>query len=62
MPLYQYACSKCGHSQSHLQKINDDPIENCPECASPEYEKVITAASFELKGKGWYKPGISVSK
>ncbi len=55
MPIYQYACRSCGHSLEALQKISDAPLKDCPNCNEPELVKQLTAATFKLKGTGWYE-------
>lgn len=54
MPIYAYRCSACGHAQDVLQKMSDPLLVACPECGQNTYEKQVTAASFRLKGTGWY--------
>jgi putative FmdB family regulatory protein len=54
MPIYEYACKSCGHQVEALQKINDDPLTDCPECGDIGLEKQVSAAGFVLKGGGWY--------
>lgn len=36
MPLYEYACRRCGHSEDRLQR---DLTLTCPECNSPLYRQ-----------------------
>ena len=55
MPIYEYQCSKCNHRLEALQKISDAPLTECPECHAPELKKLVSAASFRLKGGGWYE-------
>nr|VFK00877.1 MAG: putative regulatory protein, FmdB family [Candidatus Kentron sp. LFY] len=38
-----------------LQKISDAPLRDCPACNSPSLQKLVSAASFRLKGTGWYE-------
>lgn len=54
MPIYAYACSSCGTRQDVLQKMSAAPLTTCPECGQPTYVKQVTAASFQLKGNGYY--------
>lgn len=54
MPIYEYVCHACGFAKEHIQKMSDTPIANCPACNSSEYIKKVSAASFRLKGSGWY--------
>jgi len=54
MPIYEYRCASCGFQKEVLQKINDVPLTRCPECGMPSMQKLVSAAGFQLKGKGWY--------
>ncbi len=38
-----------------LQKIGDQPLTECPQCSASKLKKLISAASFRLKGAGWYE-------
>lgn len=38
-----------------LQKISDAPLTECPVCHKPGLKKLVSAASFRLKGGGWYE-------
>ena len=55
MPIYEYQCEACGNKLEKLQKLSDDPLEDCPECEKPELRKLVSAAVFRLKGAGWYE-------
>jgi putative FmdB family regulatory protein len=61
MPIYEYACDKCGHEFEVEQRITDDPIKTCPECRSRRVKKLISLTSFVLKGGGWYSDLYSSS-
>jgi len=54
MPIYEYLCNSCGAEKEHFQKMSDGPIVTCPMCGSNNYQKMISAAGFQLKGSGWY--------
>ena len=54
MPIYEYRCAACGHQQEFLQKVSDAPMTVCTKCGKPAFEKMVTAAGFQLKGSGWY--------
>jgi putative FmdB family regulatory protein len=54
MPLYEYRCSACGHQQEFLQKWSDAPLSVCTSCGQATFQKMLTAAGFQLKGSGWY--------
>jgi putative FmdB family regulatory protein len=60
MPIYKYQCKKCAHEwesffTSFSEAEREEPETKCPQCESPEKEKVIGGTSFQLKGKGWAK-------
>ncbi len=55
MPIYEYQCESCGHSLEALQKISDAPLRDCPACSAARLCKLVSAASFRLKGGGWYE-------
>ena len=55
MPIYEYQCESCGHSLEALQKISDAPLLDCPACGAANLSKLVSAASFRLKGGGWYE-------
>jgi putative FmdB family regulatory protein len=55
MPIYEYQCQSCGHEHEALQKLNAEPLLQCPACSKPELMKKISAAGFRLKGAGWYE-------
>ncbi len=54
MPIYEYRCTSCGHELEKLQKMSDPELTDCPSCAKPDLQKLISAAGFQLKGNGWY--------
>lgn len=62
MPIYEYACQDCGHSFDALQKMSDDPLQDCPECGQPRLRKLLSAPNFRLKGSGWYETDFKKDK
>ena len=62
MPIYEYQCSNCEHKMEALQKISADPLTNCPSCDESSLIKLISAASFRLKGSGWYETDFKTGK
>ncbi len=52
MPIYEYACKKCG-SFEIMQRISEDPLKRCPTCGG-KVNKLISLSAFHLKGSGWY--------
>ena len=55
MPIYEYACPKCGEFENR-QSLNDPILKRCPTCKS-KVTKLISASAFQLKGEGWYSDG-----
>ena len=54
MPIYEYRCSDCGFQKEFLQKISEPRLTTCTSCGKETFEKMLTAAGFQLKGSGWY--------
>ena len=54
MPIYEYQCADCHHKFDVLQKINDEPLKKCPQCAKDTVVRLVSAVGFQLKGTGWY--------
>ncbi len=61
MPIYEYACGKCGHEVELMQKVSDPPPAKCEKCGSKKMSRVVSRTSFQLKGGGWYKDLYSSS-
>lgn len=55
MPIYDFACSACGHGFERLQKLSDPDPRDCPACGKPAVSRRVTAPSFRLAGSGWYE-------
>lgn len=54
MPIYEYQCASCHHQFDLMQKVNEEPAKECPQCLEPSLIKLVSAAGFQLKGTGWY--------
>ena len=54
MPIYEYRCEACGHQEEFLQRVSEPPLTECPVCHKPSFNKLLSAAGFQLKGSGWY--------
>ncbi|MFC4765151.1 FmdB family zinc ribbon protein [Dyella koreensis] len=55
MPIYEFECSGCGHRFDRLQKMSDPDPTDCPVCAVPKVQRMLSAPSFRLAGSGWYE-------
>lgn len=53
MPIYEYECEECGRRTEALQRVDEDPLTECPHCAG-RLRKLISAPAFQFKGSGWY--------
>jgi len=60
MPLYEYECTKCGKRTELLQRFDDEPLAECPECGGP-VRKLLSAPAVQFKGSGWYVTDYSKS-
>ncbi|HJQ63909.1 MAG TPA: zinc ribbon domain-containing protein [Burkholderiales bacterium] len=54
MPIYEYRCADCGYQHEYLQRMSDALLTDCPECGKRTFNKLVSAAGFQLKGGGWY--------
>lgn len=54
MPIYEYRCDSCGFQKEYIQRMSDARLTDCPECMKATFNKMVTAAGFQLKGGGWY--------
>ncbi|WP_333839844.1 FmdB family zinc ribbon protein [Pelomicrobium sp.] len=54
MPIYEYRCASCGFQSEYLQKVGEPLMTVCPQCGQESFNKLLTAAGFQLKGTGWY--------
>ena len=53
MPLYEYACEKCGRHTDKIEPVAGPHLKKCPHCGG-KVESVITAPAIKFKGSGWY--------
>lgn len=50
MPIYEYACSACGHRLEAMQKMSDPLLTTCPSCGKATLVKQMSAAgAFVVK-------------
>src|SRR4051794_23344506 len=63
MPTYDYVCTACGNNWEFEQRIVEEPTKTCPKCGKDTAKRQISsAASFILKGGGWYADLYSSKK
>jgi putative FmdB family regulatory protein len=53
LPLYEYACKKCGRTVEKIQRFSDAPLKTCESCQG-ELKRLISAPAIQFKGTGWY--------
>ncbi len=44
MPIYEYRCRDCGHTSEVFLRGKDHPVGSCPDCGSPDLERLISAS------------------
>lgn len=60
MPLYEYACRKCGERVEVIQKMNEAPYAHCPKCGG-DMKKMASSPAIQFKGSGFYKTDYASS-
>jgi putative FmdB family regulatory protein len=53
MPLYEYACDRCGKTFEVMQKFSDEPLTTHENCGG-KIERLLSAPALQFKGTGWY--------
>jgi len=53
MPIYEYACEKCGRQHEVVRKVSDKPLTRCPSCKG-KLRRLLSPSAFQFKGTGWY--------
>ncbi len=53
MPTYTYRCTNCGHEFEARQRMTDEPLTECPQCAG-KIRRVVSSVGVVFKGKGFY--------
>src|SRR5687768_16567179 len=54
MPMYEYACTACGHRFERIQKFSDSHVEECTSCGERKVQKLLSSPAIQFKGTGWY--------
>ena len=50
MPIYEYACRKCGHEFETL--VRSSTVPDCPSCRSTELEKKLSVFATAASSAG----------
>lgn len=53
MPLYEYACEKCGHHFEKIEHVDASETKKCPKCGG-KATRLLSAPAIQFKGTGWY--------
>lgn len=53
MPIYEYACNKCGKTIEVIQKFSDPILKKHQGCGG-SLTKLVSTSGFQFKGTGWY--------
>lgn len=53
MPLYEYACGKCGKHFEKIEKVDGPHLRKCPSCGG-RVERLMSPPAIQFKGSGWY--------
>lgn len=56
MPLYDYECRDCGHTEEKLASLEtrDSPERTvCGKCGGPQIRQCVYAVGARYKGDGW---------
>jgi putative FmdB family regulatory protein len=54
MPTYDYECLECGYTFEMFQKINEEPLKNCPQCKGMLKRLIGAGCGLIFKGSGFY--------
>ncbi len=53
MPVYEYACTKCGHRFEQRRSVTDPPASRCPQCRCA-VKRVFAPVGIIFKGSGFH--------
>jgi putative FmdB family regulatory protein len=53
LPLYEYACTRCGQRIEKIQKFSDPPLTQCEKCGG-SLKQLLSSPAIQFKGSGWY--------
>ena len=61
MPTYVYRCKNCEHQFETVQRITEEPIQECPECRG-EVTRLLFPVGIVFKGSGFHVNDYPTSK
>ncbi len=61
MPLYEYACHRCGKTFEVIQKFSDQTLTVHEDCGGT-LERLLSVPTLQFKGSGWYVNDYAGSK
>ena len=53
MPTYVYRCKACEHQFETIQRMNDEPVKECPECGGT-VTRLLFPVGIVFKGSGFH--------
>ncbi len=53
MPLYEYECFVCQKRFERIQKVDAEPVKQCPKC-NGSVRRLLGVPALQFKGSGWY--------
>jgi putative FmdB family regulatory protein len=60
VPIYEYKCAN-GHVFDVIQKMSDEPLSECQECAAPA-QRVLHPVAIHFKGSGFHNTDYGKKK
>ena len=62
MPIYEFKCTKCeAFFEVIVAGAGKDESVTCPECRSPEFERVVSTINYAMGRSGSRGPAKGVS-
>lgn len=54
MPIYELACSDCGHQYERIVSFSSITFPACPACGCAAVTRLLSKPAIHFKGSGWY--------
>ena len=61
MPIYEFQCLKCNKKFEKILSISESNKKIKCDCGT-DLQRVVSAPSFRLDGKGWYETDFKTGK